>query len=289
MKTFFVSAVMLFVVLTSIPTVVAQTALYDDFSSTFFNPDKWVGSETGNQAREAFRSRFKSQLRLTLVGYCDILTDSGDCESSNQLHFTTPGVTSLDAVTFIQATMTPFTVTITDCPANTGVSTSAGLELVGFFFNNGASVPGNHTNDVRARIGLERSGNTDPANTLHVNARVVLCTNADCTEGTEKDSGDLGALITAAGGSSLSTTVSITWSDSTNQLIFQRDAGTPGAVTRTFNYGAAGLSNNSPAGFADKRFQANVDVQGCSTTPRPSAFIQGLIDDVFINANAVSP
>src|SRR5215831_11492074 len=151
-KIFFAYAGMLFVVLASVPVHAASgLVLYDNFDGANIDPTKWVGSEAGDQGRESFRAIKSHQLRLGYIGYCDTTSgsDSIDCEGSVQLHFTTPGVTSLQAITAIQATITPLQASTPPCSSNT-FPTTAGVELLGFFFNTGAPTPGSHVNDVRA-------------------------------------------------------------------------------------------------------------------------------------------
>ncbi len=267
MKIFFASAVMLFVVLASVPAHAAALSLYDDFNGSNLDPTKWVGSEDGSQGREAFRAIKSHHLRLGYIGYCDTDSDNSDCISNLALNFTDP-----DSVNAIQAVFSPLQGATVGCTTNPQPS-FAGIELFGFYFNVAAPTAGSHVGDVRARIGVQRSSvSSDPAGTLRVSARVVQCTDDTCLNGTELFGQDMGSIAVDANGAN-STTLSMQWDPLNDQFIFTRDA--------TTVLGPYGVADDFPPGISNKRIHATVDVPSCTAATRPSALIQAFIDDVM--------
>jgi hypothetical protein len=282
-KIFFAYAVMLFVVLTSVP-IHAQLVLYDNFSGNVLDPSKWVGSESsgsnsGNQGRDVIRriavnglSQGNHALALGYVGYCDNLDDSHDCESVLQLHFTDP-----TTVTTIQATIKPRQVEATSCSSQPGIPTFISARLYGFFFNSGVVAPpaNDHTNDVVARIQVGSDSTNPDLTNLSVNARVFRCTNSDCSNGTDvaQSPQAMGTIALNA-----STTLTMQWDATANQFIFTRDSLTPVTIPYV-------LFDDFPPSLDDKRIDVAVDVPSC-TASVPHGTIAAFIDDVFVNPEA---
>jgi hypothetical protein len=269
---FLTSAVMLCVVLASVPAPALEPlALYDDFSGSGIDPDKWVGSETGGQGREAVRGLKQHSLRLGYVGYCETTSDNADCESILELSFPNPA-----AVTAIQAVITPVQVVTAGCVSNS-LFTFAAARLYGVFFNPGPRTPGSNLNDIVARIQVGRSSDsTDPANVLRVSARVYQCLDPDCFDGAQLYLQDMGTITIGQ-----STTVTMQWDQPTHRFLFQRD----NQAAVVFSYALA-LSDVTPPGRPEKRIDAAVDVPSCTTTPRPQSLIQAFIDNVLVNQSA---
>lgn len=272
MNIFLTAAVMLCVILTSVPAPAMEPlALYDDFNGTGIDPDKWVGFETNGQGLAAVRALQATSLRLAYAGFCDTTVDTGDCESIFGLNFTNPAV-----VTALQAVFTPYQLVITGCASNPLNPTFVGARLYGAFFNTGSQTPGSNVNDVVARIQVGRSSNsTDPVNVLRVNARVYQCQDSDCLDGNQLYSQDLGPITLGQ-----STTLTLQWDQPTHRFLFQRD----NQAAVIFSYA---LSDVTPSGRPDKRIDTSVDVPSCTTTPRPNARLQTYIDNVFVNQSAV--
>jgi hypothetical protein len=267
----FASAVMLFLVLASVPAHAALgLTLYDNFDAANLDPTKWVGSEEGSQGREAFRSIKSHQLRLGYIGYCDTESDNADCISSLVLNFTNP-----DAVNAIEAVISPLQGATVGCATN-AAATSASIEILGYYFNVAVPTPGSHTGDVRARIGVERASNsTDPAGLLRVTARVVQCLDADCANGTQLGTlVDLGTIAVDPNGAN-ATTLDMLWAPISDQFIFARDGGAPVSIAYT-------VADDFPPGLPNKRIHAHVDVPSCTDSTRPSALIQAFIDEVMV-------
>jgi hypothetical protein len=271
---FLISAVMFCVIIASVPAPALEPlALYDDFSSSNIDPDKWVGSEVssqGSQGREAVRTLKQHSLRLGYVGYCETTSDNGDCETILELNFTNPA-----AVTAMQAVITPYQVVTAGCVSNS-LPTFAAARLYGAFFNTGSRTPGSNVNDIVARIQVGRSSDsTDPVDVLRVNARVYQCQDPDCFDGSQLYVQDLGAITIGQ-----STTVTMQWDQPTHRFLFQRD----NQAAVVFPYA---LLDITPPGRPEKRVDASVDVPSCTTTPRPQSLIQALIDNVLVNQSAV--
>jgi hypothetical protein len=261
---------MLSVALVSVPAPALEPlALYDDFSGTSLDPDKWVGSELGECGSDAERRIHQRSLALLYVGHCDTTSNNADCESNLQLNFTNP-----TAVTAIQAVITPMQLATTGC-ANNPLPTFALARLYGSFFNTGAPSPGSHVNDVVARIQVGRSSaSMEPANVLQVNRRVYQCLVPDCLDGAELNSQDLGSITLGQ-----STTLTLQWDQPTHQFIFQWDSQAPVVFAYDFSHG-------TPPGRPNKRIDTAVDVPACMSAPRPDALIQQFIDNVLVNQSA---
>ncbi len=270
MNSFVTYVVMLFVVLASVPAPALEPlALYDDFSSTRLDPDKWVGSELGEWGSDAKRGILMHRLELLYIGDCDTTPNNVDCESILQVNFTNP-----TTVTAIQAVIMPVQAVTTGCVSNP-LPTFAAARLYGAFFNTGAPTPGSHVNDVVARIQVGRSSaSTDPAPVLRATARVVQCLDQDCLDGPELYSQDMGPITVGQ-----RTTLGMQWSQTDHAFIFARDD----QPVFVFPYA---LSDVTPPGRPDKRLDAAVDVPSCTTISRPDALIQVFIDNVFVNQSA---
>jgi hypothetical protein len=134
--------------------------------------------------------------------------------------------------------------------------------------------------DVLASIHVERRGDSsDPPGVLRVVAFVSRCGDRDCDVGTLLEFEDLGEY--QVGGQ---IRLLIQWDEANNQFIFQRDN------EPQFIYTYPGMFNVGPANLPRKRLGISPRVTNCTVgpgEPRPVAFVETLIDKVFVNESAV--
>lgn len=247
---------------------VEPLALYDDFNAAQIDPDKWLREEEG-VGTELIVQIQENRLRLFNRSYGKTDSDKGRDEGSLFLTFSNPA-----AVTAIKATVQVNDVRATGCPGNPQ-ATSAGAFLGGSFFNAATPTPGSEANDVRAVIGMVRRSDTRvPADVLYALSLVVHCTTADCKESTYLHSRVLGPVKRGE-----TTTLRVQWDRDNHRFIFQRDDDLEVFAPYT-------LSDAAPPGRQRKGLRIGYEATNCTAMPRPVAFIEAFIDDVFVNESA---
>jgi hypothetical protein len=261
----------------------AQEAVvtYDNFNSNLLlNPRKWLADDFGLRDLEVERwvqgVIGSAALRLFVRSYADTTSNSGGQSGGNVLGFphANPAI-----VRVMGATFTVQSFDSIGCAANTNTPTETRAEVAGFFFNTGPKVAGSAVNDIGAVMRIRRlSTSTDPANVLRVLAAVFRCTNANCSTTTNLFSNSsVGTALVGA-----PATLRMDWQPSLNRFLFRLNAGAfipaPYAVPDSLTPGNTFLKRRTGI----RNFVAN-----CTTTsPRPTAFMRTLVDNVFVNTAA---
>ena len=244
---------------------------YDNFNTIFLNQQKWIGSEPNGGVLILDNSRENDWGRLHFRNrsYGGTTSDSGWATGGTRLAFTEP-----DKVTAIKAKVQVLYVEATGCAANP-TYTRASVMLGGYFFNTGTPTPGSGVNDVLARVSIQRqSDSTDKPSLLRVVASVYKCLNETCTATETIGSVDLGAASLW-----FIIPVSIQWDKNSHQFIFQLDRSPKAYIPYTYQ-------DTSPPGLESKRIEVQARLPNCTGEPRSVAFIDALVDDVFVNQGA---
>lgn len=255
--------------------------MYDNFNTTFIDPDKWLGDETSTSAREIVRRIFNRHLQMMLRVSGNMIFDTGSFTDSNRLVFVNPNpippVPVLPVITAMEATIQVKKVTAVGCAANPVIS-CARARLRGYFFNVGVPTPGNSLNDVYAEISVQRhSDSIEPANVLDVVYTVAQCTSSGCSTTATLFAGDLGTVLVGT-----SVRLRVQWDKANHRFEFQRDALTP-ELASYFP-----VSDANPPGFLHKRLDVLGQVPNClPPAPRPVAFMDAAFDNVKVNESAV--
>jgi hypothetical protein len=110
---------------------------------------------------------------------------------------------------------------------------------------------------------------------LRINAGVLLCSNAQCSDGTTLAGGPLGTV--AAG---VAVTIRVQWEPANDRFVFQRG-------NRPELFAPYTVSDVAPAGNPNKILAVNASVPNCTVTPRPTTVMSASFDDVFLNVSAI--
>jgi hypothetical protein len=229
---------------------------YDDFSTKFIDPDKWIVSQDCGDVSRAYREcvlEIKGgQLRQENRTYGDTDSNSGFNFSGVFLNLPNPS-----AITAIKADVVVKDVAVSGCANNSNVTGQARARLGGSFFNTGS-------NDVSATINLERFPDT-PKNTLRVDA---------FTDGVA----GFVELGTVSKGETVSLTIS--WEQANHRFKFTLSRfSPPQEVTNFISYT---VSDTAPPGSNVKGLSVNNVAPNCTATPRPVAYMETLFDNVFV-------
>jgi hypothetical protein len=245
---------------------------YDNFNSIFLDPDKWTGTESniGVVILESFREIDWGRLHFRNRIYSTTLSDTGWGVGGTRVTFA-----EADKVTAIKARVQVNWVEVKGCATNP-MFTRAAVRLSGLFFNTGTPTPGSGVNDVLAYISIQRQSDyTDKPYLLHVVANVYHCANANCTQSASVGSSDLGTISVF-----WPAEMSIQWDKANHQFIFKLDHQSP--VYIPYN-----LPDTSPPGLQNnKRIEVSNIMPNCTGEPRPVAFMDAFIDNVFVNQGA---
>jgi hypothetical protein len=255
--------VLLIVLLSTGFVQAAETlVLYDNFNATLINPDKWIGGEFG-KAREVLRAIQNSQLRLLNSNY-------GIWNCSTRLDLMEPS-----NITTIRATVSVNKFQAIGCGLNPNYYSGAAAYITGYFFNTGTPRPGDATNDIRARIGIQAYTNTsDQPQDLQVIAYITKCTNSDCTATTTITRKNLGTASPAQ-----RVALYIKWDKLNHRFIFQRDS-QPKVYAP---YDVVKYPDKSLPGIIVRRLEVRGDAANCTESPRPVGFTDAFFDNVYIN------
>ncbi len=245
----------------------AQLVLYDDFNSPLIDPAKWGGQEFGFDGREAVREIKNDAAHLAYRIYAGTGSDAGSTAGGNRLHFVNAA-----AITAFETALTVNAIDLVGCDGNPSPS-SVFADLEGFFFNTQTPPPGGHESDVHAAIHVQRgSDSTDPEGVLRVNAVVARCNNSSCSSSTVLAGFNLGTLSLGE-----KTRLGIVWDSVVHRFTFLMN----GVDVFEFNYN---LPDTAPPGFDSKFMDITNTAPNCTTAPRPTAFMDIALDDVFVNA-----
>lgn len=249
---------------------VEPLALYDDFSGPSIDGSKWFGIQSGallDVAREIQGKRL--HLAAKSLG---ISSFPGQTSGSRvRLAFANP-----DAVEAIRATVEVRKVEATGCPTDLDPNsnpTRARMRLSGFFFNDGT----NTGRDLLALVVIERlSNSTDPEGVLRVLGRLFYCADAICLAGADLvPPADLGVITLGK-----KVSLRIQWDKDLDRFIFQRDR--QPEISASY---LGLLSDVTPPFNRGKRVEIGHEVANCSV-PGSAAFMEVLVNDVFVNASA---
>jgi hypothetical protein len=192
--------------------VLAQSTLYDDFSGTDLNPDKWWGYQYqfgGGTGLELVRQIQNGALILSHRVAGGVLSDVGTHESDNEVGFQRTGIIAL------QFDVNVASFLATSCPTSVW-SSFASARAINGLFNDGRG-------DVRASIEARRdSASSDPPDQLQVVA--FLWHTVDGT----LNFVDLGPLST-----STTATLRMTWNQAGHAVDFQMNGNPIQSVSYT--------------------------------------------------------
>jgi len=246
-----------------------QLVLYDNFNSKHIDPSKWVGAAT-SLSSDANRREVAVQLvgeknRQLLIAENIYSANTGNTGSAGDgfgLAFASP-----EKVTALSFTLAVNKDAISGCAANP--IGWAGAGFFGRYFNPTGDGP---IGDIAASVSIGRLS-TDSLGSLTVNAAIVRCNDntPSCDDQSTLSSQILGYL--QLGGNN---TYSVTWDRTNHQFIFQMNNGSQVSL-------AYAVSDAYQPGFPDKSFWVSGNVPHCSAKPRPSASVEALFDDVYVN------
>lgn len=272
MKVALSSCAGLLMILAGVPVqAVEPLALYDDFNAKSIDASKWSGEQSG-RLLEVAREIHGNRLRLAARAFGSPSPIPGEFSSRFRLPFTNPA-----AVTAIEATVAVRKVEATGCPGNP-LPTRAQMRLSGFFFNTGTTPPppDNGTNDVLAFVRIERfSDSADPEGVLRVRGILFHCSDPNCNFGAILSNQNLGSI--EVGGR---VRLRIQWDPDSDQFIFERD-------DQPEVFAPYAVSDVLPPGLQTKRVELAHEVANCSAAGS-TAFMEVFVNDVFVNASAVS-
>lgn len=265
--------VILLVVMAVIPVQALEPwALYDNFDRPLINPNKWSGSEgtdAGYSSAEAGRLIQGGRLRIFYRGYANMTSNSEQLGGALVLRLTNP-----NPVTAIRTTVAVRAVEVRTCPLNPS-PTVVRADLSGYFFNTGVPGPlGDSTNDVTAKIRLQRrSDSTDPPGIFQVIATAFRCADVTCFVSTSLGLFNLGTVSL-----NQPANLALTWDRDNHRFIYQF-----GSMTVVGPYT---VPDTSPPANPSRALRVQHVVPNCTTPPRPNGFIDASFDDVFVNASA---
>ena len=276
MKTNLGFCIVLFVALMA-TSVQAQSSyyLYDDFNSKTIDPDKWIGTyvSTGDTGYLDFVCHIQSgTLHMLNYFYGNTSSDQGSFRGTNRLLLPsdTPGIIGTIQVKAYE---------LTDCFSNSS-ETQVRARIGGGYFKTGTGTLAIGT--VGANIFVRRlSGSTDKANVFEVVGNVYRCNDSYCGISTLLGSLEADVLGTLNKGEKV--TLQLEWDQANHRFIFKRD----NQPEVYINYKESDNWNPSwddvlPPHDSRKRLDVLGDVPGCTSEPRPMAFIEVKFDDIYI-------
>ncbi len=240
-----------------------KLVLYDNFSGKPIDPNRW--EPTGGAERDSLdlvrEVRFNRLHMLNRI-YADKST-------SVRVKFPDP-----NAVTAIGIKGSVKDLELIECSGDDRIRA---LRASGFFFNTDTIPnPVDAQGDVLASIHVERRGDSpDPPGVLRVVAFVFLCSDPGCFEGNTLFDQDLGEYQVGE-----QIRLLILWDEANDRFIFKRD-NEPVVI-----YPYPGILNAGPPNLPQKRLGVSSRVANCMGDPRPVAFVETLIDIVFVNESA---
>ena len=252
-------------------TASAQLVLYDNFSKRTIDPAKWTGLQNFDpDLRETIRELTPTpwndddnRLHLGQRAYSAVADDNGGSGGLWGLAFPNPA-----AITAISFTVAVNKVNATACSTNS-VSSGSAAEFRGNFFNVQSS-PTSSIGDVLADIGISKFS-TDTSTSLTVAGFVNECADQFCGSQTNLAYQVLGNVSLGS-----TNTLSLQWDQPNHRFIFRLNNGTP-------VFAPYSASDNNPPFNPQKGIDLARGVPHCTSTPRPSAFIDAYFDNVYVN------
>lgn len=242
-------------------------APYDKFSEKPLDPARWV---EGEQVRTIRGSALQLMQRKLGLG----TTDTGLGFSTFNANLTAPA-----SINSLRARITVNALEVNACPSNPSIAQSR-ARIVGAVFNvNAAPTPGSMVGDVTAQVRITRFSNSpDPAGVLRVQGVALICTNADCSQGTTI--GNVVELGTVELGTP--TVVQYQWDQAAKAFYFSRDHG---AFAGTVGYA---VSDVAPPSQAFHQLSTRLDLPNCMSAPRVPGSVDAKFDNVAVNQSGVA-
>ena len=255
------------------PIVAQETlVLYDDFTATTLDPDRWLGLDSG-VTQEQVRQIKSNVLILASRVYSDPAGFGRTGVSG--VRFTNP-----TQVTAIAADLRVMDVESVSC-AVLPAFTRASVTVSGSFFYGGGITPRDgRKNDVRAGITIRRDSNAvDPEGALQATATVSQCTNSDCS-----------SAITLPGKFinfesvplKKRVPIRVEWDAEGDRFVFQ--IGDSGLEFISYADSPTVSLPEQPAGLDEKAIQVRNTVPGCAGA-RSIAHLDVQVGNVFVNAS----
>lgn len=261
---------------------------YDTFEVGPISVGRWRGATFGPNLFSA-GSNLYEQNRSIVVDPSSVgrdlrilnrsygLTDSnvGPALGIYGLDFKNPG-----PVTAIRARMQVLSAVSKGC-LNNPSPTIALARLVGFFFNV-APATTRLTDAVLAQVVVQRRSNSaDPANVFEVVGSVLQCLDPDCINANPIGVPS-GIVLLDKVNAGQWATVLVQWDQANQQFIFQRD----NQAQKFVSYNGV-VTDTDPTAVQIKGLGVANLVANCTSTPRPTASMNALFDNVAVNQSAI--
>jgi hypothetical protein len=262
--------------------------IYDTFEVGPISPDRWIGDSSGldlfppvgnfyeqNRSIVVDPSGVGRDLRVLSRSYGQPGSDVGLALGLYGLNFKNPG-----SVTAIRARMQVLSAVSKGC-LNNPSPTLAQARIGGFFFN---AVPATNgfTDAVLAQVVVQRRSNSaDPTNVFEVVGGVLRCLDTDCIN---VEPIGLPSGIVPLGKVNVGQWVKVLvqWDQPTLKFIFQRDK----QAQKFVSYDTV-VTDTDPTAVQVKGLGVVNLVANCSSTPRPVASMNVLVDNVAVNQSVI--
>ena len=235
--------------------------LYDDFSAKLIDPAKWFGAYGDTAMLESSRQIVGGRLHLNMRAYADTDAEGGGRGGVWGLGFPLP-----DAVTAVSFPVTVNAAAVVPCSSDRSAETVTGPDFRGHFFNDRGS-PTDQTGDIEAVLGASRSPGSRLLNAFGLYDE---CTNPECTNPTILDYQILGKIAVGT-----TNTLSLTWDQPNHRFLFALNGA---VVPESYT-----ISDTTPAFLPVKTLGVSRVVPNCTSTPRPTTFIDVDIGRVSVN------
>jgi hypothetical protein len=253
-------------------TGLAQNTLYDNFDSPLINPSNWQGMQYYDpDMREALREIVPTpgvsgdrRLRLSQTGYSSTTDNNGGTGSALGLFFTNP-----NNVTAVSFTIVVRKEQAVGCAGNPSVPAGVSAGFEGSFFNTSNAQNGAQ-GDVKANIYIDRSSSST-GTSLDVGGGYYLCNDATCSSKTGLFGRSFGSVKPGS-----TNILTLQWNQTSHQFTFQLNKNAP--VVSTYS-----VVDSFPPGFAAKYISTERIVPHCTTTPRPTTYVDSYFDNVYVN------
>jgi hypothetical protein len=250
----------------------AQLVLYDNFNSKQINPSKWVGAPT-SLASDANRREVAVQLvgeenrrlRISETVYSASTDDTGSGGDGFGVSFASP-----ERVTAVSFTLALNKDAVSSCTSYLSYGW-AGAGFFGRYFNLNGAHDG-PLGDIAASVSVGRLS-ADPPGSLSVSAAIVRCNDEtpSCDNQVTLSSQTLGYAQLGSNNK-----LSVTWDRANHQFNFQLNNDSPVPLAYV-------VADTFPPGLQDKSFWVAGNVPHCTTKPRPSAAIDAVFDNGYVN------
>lgn len=238
--------------------------LYEDFSESRINPDRWIPTTIGGSLYDIYRGPWEGALDEWLRVYGGKTSDTGVLLGRNELKFTKG---SFIAVKFDMAV---WYYALQGCSTP---GSSPSRFLTGFnatVFNNGSSSSSsNKTGDVGVGVLIVRgSDSTLPSSTLGVEGTVFLCTDSACNTIQDLGTKSLGEVA-----KNQFNTFTWDWDVSNSVFHFQKNSDPVVSISHA--------PHVSVSKRTFRNLQARGDAANCTAPPTPFAEVEVTFDNVY--------